>query len=69
LKDKDKWREDNGYGKRWKVEGRYSVFKRIFGEYVAGRTIEAQKKEVGIKVSLMNLFTFFTMGGMMSELA
>ncbi|MEW6680760.1 MAG: hypothetical protein AB1297_07085 [bacterium] len=53
------WKQNNGYGKRWKVEGRSSVFKRIFGEYVAGRTIEAQKEGVGIKINLMNLWTFF----------
>jgi hypothetical protein len=34
LKDKERWKKENGIAIRWKVEERYSVFKRLFSEYV-----------------------------------
>ena len=32
LADEDGWKKRHGFGRRWIVEGRYSVFKRIFSE-------------------------------------
>lgn len=33
FEDEKKWKEQNWYTQRWKAEGRFSVFKRLFGEY------------------------------------
>lgn len=60
LRDEEKWKEKYGYGKRWVVEDRYSVFKRLFSEHVFSKKMENIKKEVIIKVNLMNLFTYLT---------
>lgn len=67
LQDKEKWKQENGYGQRWKSEGRYSIFKRIFGEHVFSKKIENQRKEAILKVSLMNLFTSMTVGAMKTK--
>ncbi|MEW6096309.1 MAG: hypothetical protein AB1567_07270 [bacterium] len=47
LQDEEKWKKENGYGKRWKVEGRYSMVKRLFGEYVFSKKIK-KKRRTGI---------------------
>ena len=57
LTDEEGWKKRSGYGKRWAVEDRLSVFKRAFSEYVCGKTLENIKRETIIKVNLMNLFT------------
>jgi hypothetical protein len=57
LSDEDGWRQRSGYGQRWAVENRFSVLKRAFSEYVCGKTLENIKREMIIKVNLMNLFT------------
>ncbi|MDI6840705.1 MAG: hypothetical protein QMD71_07665, partial [bacterium] len=57
LEDEELWKGINEYGKRWEAEGRYSVFKRMFGEHVFSRKMENIRREVILKVSLMNLFT------------
>ena len=62
--DYHNWREENRYGQRWKVEGRYSVFKRIFGEGVFSKKLDRQEKEVILKVNLMNRFTSLTIGAL-----
>jgi len=60
LQDKEKWKEENGYGERWKAEGRYSVFKRVFGEHVFSKKMGNISKEVAVKLSLMNIFAYLT---------
>jgi len=60
LQDKEGWKERNGYGQRWKVEVRYSVFKRIFGEHIFSKVLGNMKKEAILKVNLMNLFGSLT---------
>jgi len=45
----DRWREERGYGVRWRVESLFSAVKRTFGESVratsfAGRVVEAKLK-------------------------
>jgi len=55
--DEEGWKERSGYGMRWAVEDRLSVLKRAFSEYVCGKTLENIKREMIIKVNLMNLFT------------
>jgi hypothetical protein len=53
------WVRRNKYGQRWKVEGRYSVFKRIFGDSVYSKSAETTRNEVILKVNLLNRFTEF----------
>jgi hypothetical protein len=62
LKDRVKWKEENGYGERWKAEGRYSVFKRTFGEHVFSKKMGNIRNETVLEISLMNLFTSLTIG-------
>jgi len=62
IENKEKWKKENRYGQRWKSEGRFSVFKRIFGEWVFSKKEENQRKEVRLKISLMNLFASLTIG-------
>ena len=45
----DRWREERGYGVRWRVESLFSAVKRTFGESVgatsfAGQVVEAKLK-------------------------
>lgn len=51
-----KWRKQIGHGYRWVVEGFYSRFKRLFGEYVFSRKRENVEKEVVMKANILNLF-------------
>lgn len=67
LEDEELWKGINGYGKRWEAEGRYSVFKRVFGEHVFSRKMENIRKEVILKVSLMNLFASLTSKALYEE--
>lgn len=57
LTDEGRWKKRYGFGRRWMVEGRYSVFKRIFSEHVYSKKIENIRQEVMIKIGLLNLFT------------
>ncbi|MDE1768242.1 MAG: IS5 family transposase [Candidatus Micrarchaeota archaeon] len=50
------WKKIVKYGFRWFVEGFYSRFKRIFGEYVFSRKWKNIKKEIVAKVNILNLF-------------
>lgn len=58
LTDREKWKSKYSYGKRWVVEDRYSVYKRLFSEYMYSKKMKNMKSEALIKVNLMNLFTF-----------
>ena len=49
------WREKFGYGYRWIVERVFSVFKRIFGEYVSVKKMEYIVKELIIKAEIYNM--------------
>ena len=50
------WKRREKYGLRWFVEGFYSRFKRIFGEYVFSRKWGNIEKEIVVKVNILNLF-------------
>ncbi len=54
-----KWKSKYEYGFRWRSEGRYSVFKRLFGDAVFSKDMGIIKNEVQLKVNLMNQFTSF----------
>lgn len=56
LKDKEKWKKKYQYGFRWRSEGRYSVFKRLFGESVFSKQINLIRNEVIVKLNMMNEF-------------
>jgi hypothetical protein len=56
----DKWREKSGYGYRWIVETVFSVFKRIFGEYVSAKKFENIVNEIILKMRIYNLLSRMT---------
>ena len=56
LKDKKKWKKKYQYGFRWRSEGRYSVFKRLFGESVFSKKMNSIRNEVIVKLNMMNEF-------------
>jgi len=56
LGDVEAWKMRVGYGRRWMAETVFSVFKRLFGEYVAARGFRAMVREILLKASLYNLF-------------
>ena len=47
------WAKKHGYGKRWIVEGYFSVFKGIFGEYVMSRKKENGYNELYAKMLIL----------------
>ena len=53
---KRKWKKRVEYGKRWLVEGFFSMFKRWFGEYVSSIKFENIRKELVFKVAIANTF-------------
>jgi hypothetical protein len=55
LKDKEKWRRDKDYGKRWMVECVFSAFKRVFGQAISSKKKKYLKNELMIKSNLYNL--------------
>ena len=61
LSNYDKWRGMFGYGYRWIVETVFSVFKRIFGEYVSAKKFNYIVNELMHKIRIYNLLI-----GMMS---
>ena len=50
------WRRIHRFGYRWKVEGAFSVIKRVFGEYVRSRKFVNMAREMAMKVFLYNGF-------------
>ncbi|MCS7262100.1 MAG: transposase, partial [Aquificaceae bacterium] len=59
---KKKWREANGYGRRWHVESFFSSFKRWFGEYVSSVKFENIRKELTLKVMIVSMFLSGSVG-------
>ena len=55
LSNYNKWKEKFGYGYRWIVESVFSVFKRIFGEYVSAKKFENIVNELMLKIRIYNL--------------
>jgi transposase len=57
MRDSGKdWERELGYNKRWSVESFFSAYKRVFGEYVSGRSMDTIKKEIFLKLLIMNSF-------------
>ena len=50
------WGRIHRFGYRWKVEGAFSVIKRVFGEYVMARKFVNMAREMALKVFLYNGF-------------
>lgn len=50
----DRWKEEVGYGKRWKVECTFSDIKRLFGDILRSRTRRSDAEETVAKVLLLN---------------
>ena len=51
----DQWKKKVGFGKRWMVEGAYSRFKGMFGEYVFSKKWDMMVKEVRAKLYVYNM--------------
>ncbi len=49
------WSWITNYGMRWKVEGLFSSFKRIFGEGVRATSREGMFREIRMKVNCYNM--------------
>ena len=50
------WGRIHRFGYRWRVEGAFSVIKRVFGEYVRARKFVNMAREMAMKVFLYNGF-------------
>lgn len=55
----DEWKKKHGYGRRWSVEGVFSVVKRAFGEGVRASSMEGMIREVKMKFILYNMLINF----------
>ena len=51
---KDQWKQEIGYGRRWKVECTFSDIKRLFGDILRPRTRRTDVEETVAKVLLLN---------------
>ena len=51
---KDQWKQEIGYGRRWKVECTFSDVKRLFGDILRSRTRRTDVEETVAKVVLLN---------------
>jgi len=50
------WSRIRRFGYRWRVEGAFSVIKRVFGEYVIAKKFVNVAKEMAMKASIYNWF-------------
>lgn len=50
------WSGIHRFGYRWRVEGAFSVIKRVFGEYVSARKFVNMAREMLLKASVYNGF-------------
>ena len=50
------WSRMHRFGYRWRVEGAFSVIKRVFGEYVTARKFVNMAKEMAMKAFIYNGF-------------
>ncbi|MCS6875437.1 MAG: transposase [Aquificaceae bacterium] len=61
-KGRKRWKERNGYGRRWHVESLFWSFKRWFGEYVSSVKFENIRKELMFKVMIKSVFLSGSIG-------
>lgn len=54
LKNKELWKKQNNYGRRWTVEYTFSVFKRLFGNSIYTKKKKYINNEIIAKVNLYN---------------
>jgi len=50
------WSNIHRFGYRWRVEGAFSVIKRVFGEYITAKKFVNMAKEMAMKASIYNGF-------------
>ena len=55
LENRNKWKNDVGYGRRWSVEIAFSTWKRILGENISARVWCNVVREIKFKVMIYNL--------------
>ena len=51
------WKHESGYHERSLVEAAFSRYKRLFGDGVRGRTLDAQHCELMVRCAVMNRWT------------
>ncbi|MCS7307708.1 MAG: IS5 family transposase, partial [Aquificaceae bacterium] len=61
-KGRKRWKERNGYGRRWHVESLFWSFKRWFGEYVSSVKFENIRRELMFKVKITSMFLSGSVG-------
>ena len=54
LENKNKWKKDVGYGRRWSAEIAFSTWKRILGENISARVWCNVIREIKFKVMIYN---------------
>lgn len=52
-----RWKKKHGYGARWLVETVFSVWKRLFGEFISAKTHKNVLAEIARKVAFYNTLT------------
>lgn len=52
---RDLWRKETKQGRRWRVEGTYSRYKGLYGEYVFSKKWDMVEKEIRAKLYGLNL--------------
>ncbi len=53
---REKWKEEVGYGRRWRVEGCFSDLKRLFGDTVRARSRDRVAEIIARMVRVYNLY-------------
>ena len=53
---REKWKEEVGYSRRWRVEGTFSDLKRMFGDTLRARARERVAELIGRIVRCHNIF-------------
>ncbi|MCX8075971.1 MAG: hypothetical protein N3C57_02950 [Aquificaceae bacterium] len=61
-KGRKRWKERNGYGRRWHLESLFWSFKRWFGEYVSSVKFENIRRELMFKVKITSMFLSGSVG-------
>jgi len=56
IENQEKWKKESGYHARSVVEGAFSVFKNIFGEYTFSKKESMKEKELMLKAWVYNQF-------------
>ena len=53
---RDQWKQEMGYGRRWKVECTFSDLKRLFGDVMRARARMTDAAEAVQMVRILNIY-------------